>query len=247
MHWVLQEGVLKKPNLRALVEALERAMLPYSVVGVPRGELRLVPEVDPAGPVMVSGAVSMARIAERRGWRPGSFLNDNFDFIRWKQALGDELLNSEAEVTTMGDLSLDTETFVRPLADTKEFDGRVFSPQSFEGWRADNGSLLGLYVLAAPTQQIYREYRLFMIEDQVITGSQYMQAGRPYVSSDVDTEALAYAKGVASLWRPAEAFVIDVALTPVGYRVIEFNNINSSGFYNSDVNRYVMGMEARFG
>ena len=196
---------------------------------------------------MVSGAVSMARIARERGWSPGSFLNENFDFERWSEALGSELLNAAAEFVKVRDLAIERDTFVRLQADTKDFDGRVFDAQSFEAWKAENDSLLDVEVIAASAQDIYREYRMFMTDDDVMTAAQYMQAGRPLASPDVDPEAIAYATHIARRWRPADAFVLDIALTADGYRVVEFNNINSCGFYASDVGRYVAGIELRFG
>jgi hypothetical protein len=53
---------------------------------------------------------------------------------------------------------------------------------------------------------------------------------------------------MVDLWQPARAFVIDIALTDDeddGWcKVIEVNNINSSGFYSIDMQKFVMAIEA---
>jgi len=48
-------------------------------------------------------------------------------------------------------------------------------------------------------------------------------------------------------WQPAEAFVIDIAKTYDGLKVIEINNFNSSGFYSCDVYKIVDSIERLIG
>jgi hypothetical protein len=45
-------------------------------------------------------------------------------------------------------------------------------------------------------------------------------------------------------WRPAQAFVMDIADTPDGPKVIEINNINSSGFYACDPQSIIVALES---
>ena len=196
---------------------------------------------------MVCGALKMAEIARERGWSTGRLLKENFEHSVWAEALASELLNVAGRVARLGDVSLERDSFVRPAADNKAFDGRVFRSSEFEAWKVDNPSLLKLPALVAPPITIYSEFRLFMIGGKVVTGSQYMRGGSPHLSDSPDPEVVEYAEAVSSRWRPADAFVVDVARTVDGCKVIEFNNINSSGFYASDVGRYVQAMEDAFG
>lgn len=146
----------------------------------------------------------------------------------------------------MQDLALETDQFVRPVEDNKAFTGRVFQADTFQEWKNNNPNLLGIQAIACPVKKIYREYRLFFVGERCVTGSLYMQAGQPMVSPDVDPEAVDYAQVITSKWRPAAAFVVDIGLTESGYRVIEFNNINSSGFYASNVDRLVAAISDAF-
>ena len=56
-----------------------------------------------------------------------------------------------------------------------------------------------------------------------------------YKTRDVKQEIVEYAQRMVDVWQPAKAFVIDVAETNEGLKVIEINNINSAGFYEADV------------
>ena len=93
--------------------------------------------------------------------------------------------------------------------------------------------------MVSPVKPIYREYRLFIVKHKVVTGSVYRIGGRAEISPDVEAYVLDYARTVMQRWMPAESCVMDLALTEHGLKVIEFNNINSSGFYACDVPKYV--------
>lgn len=67
------------------------------------------------------------------------------------------------------------------------------------------------------------------------------------MSPDVDPDIIDFGKDVITTWQPADAFVIDIARTHDGCKFVEFNNINSAGFYACDVTRYVWAMEEAFG
>lgn len=189
----------------------------------------------------------MAKVAAERGWEPGSFLNKNFDLDCWTEHLKQDLLNEHAQIVRAGDLKLEQASFVRPVADNKSFDGSVFTPSAWETWQSNNPLLLDQSVAAATPKEIFRETRLFAVAGQIVTGSVYKQGGSVFLSKDIDPDTISYAQDVMSRWQPAPAFVIDVALTRAGHRVIEFNNINSSGFYASDVGRYVDAIDAAYG
>lgn len=247
MHWVVQDNIYSPQNLGLLLRALESAEIDHTLVTIKRGASSIEPDIDPAGRVFVCGAIKMASVAQSKGWTPGSLLNTNFRHDVWVEHLGDELLNVDARTSTLSELVLNGTAFVRPIEDNKAFTGQVFGPDAFADWKRDTPALHDIEVIASPVKKIYREYRLFFVAGAYVSGSLYKQAGQPLASADVDPETVDYATKIASIWQPAEAFVVDVALTDDGWRVIEFNNINSSGFYASDVQRLVAAVEATFG
>jgi len=251
MHWVIQKSLFKPENYQLLTDALDRLEIEYSSVFIPNGTLDLEPEVYPTGKVFVCGAIKLEKIAQERGWSPGSFLNADFSFDKWIAELGYELLNSDVVYGKFGDVQVGhmTKFFIRPLEDNKAFDGMVIDTEMMRLWRNDSSKryLMNLDVIVSPIKDIYREYRIFVVKNKVITGSVYKISGRPQASEHVEQDVIDYVYGLIRKWVPSESFVVDVCLTNNGYRVIEFNNINSSGFYASNVPKYVEAIQRAYG
>ena len=251
MHWVIQKSLFKPENYRLLTGALDNLEIKYTPIFIPSGTLDLQPEVNISGNVYVCGAIKLRKIAEERAWFPGSFLNDNFSFDIWNAELGNELLNFGALYGKFNDIQIDnmSKFFIRPLEDNKAFDGMVIDKEMLESLRKDpTKNYLGeLDVIVSPTKDIYREYRLFVVKNTVVTGSVYKVAGKPQVSENVEKDVVDYVHTIINKWVPSESFVIDVSLTEEGYKVIEFNNINSSGFYASNVPKYVEAIQLAYG
>ena len=101
MHWVVHASVFSETNLRRLLKVLDRAELPSTLVSID-ADGKPEPDLDPVGAVYVCGAQRAARLAQDKGWSPGSFLNDNFSADVWQEHLADELLNDTTEVSTVG-------------------------------------------------------------------------------------------------------------------------------------------------
>lgn len=251
MHWVIQQSIFKPGNYRLLVDALDAQGIAHTSVAIPNGSFDLVPDVNPEGKVYVCGAIKLARIGRDKGWVPGSFLNDNFNVDLWLAQLGPELLNHDVTCGTLAgvDAGQQARFFIRPAEDNKAFDGMVMDKETLADWRRDpaRAHLQQMHVAVSPVKAIYREYRLFIVDGKVVTGSVYRIGGRAEISPDVEDDVLEYARNIIARWTPAESFVMDVCLTQDGLKVIEFNNINSSGFYAINVPAYVGAMQARYG
>lgn len=251
MHWVIQKNLFKPANYLLLTEALDRSSITYTSVFIPTGTYDLEPALKLDTKVYVCGAIKLKTIAEQRGWLPGSFLNDNFSFDVWVAQLGAFLLNADVRYGTFSEINVDSlqRFFIRPLEDNKAFDGMVIDSEMLTAWRGDATKkyLENLNVIVSPVKEIYREYRIFVVNKEVVTGSVYKVSGQPQLSQQVEQGVIDFVYDVIDKWLPAESVVIDVCLTSDGYRVIEFNNINSSGFYASDVQKYVQAIQKAYG
>ncbi len=269
MFWVIQHNLWKEEGFRTLVDALERFGSPYQIVKVVPFSDRLVPVdydrnienlddlpepwIPDRGLVIAFGSITLAKIAAERGWVPGSFMNENFDFSRWRENYGAHLLNVDSQVCRFDEVEIgETPMFLRPCEDTKAFTGKVFDQEEFDEWRNDVLALKTGYtslkpdtlVSCAPPKTIYREYRFFVVDGKLVTQSLYKSGTRICHDPLVDDDVIAFARAMVDLWQPARAFVIDVALTPDGFRVIEINNLNSAGFYACDVMKIVAALES---
>ena len=246
----------REEGMRDLVETLSRFSIPHDIVSLDPATGALSPDVRPEGAVMICGTYRLSRLAAERGWFPGSFLNANHDHRAWTAAWGGRMLNAAARTTRFADARpAPGRVFIRPAADNKYFDGQVLDAEEVDAWRdalcrggrspVRCSDKVGpeTEVTWGPAHPIYRESRFFVVDGEIAASTTY-RIGRDTVASpDVDPQALAYARGAVAEWRPARAFALDVALTDGGYRIVEVNCINMSGFYGADVQRLVMALD----
>jgi len=87
------------------------------------------------------------------------------------------------------------------------------------------------------------ETRFFVVDGKIVTGSLYKRGNKVIYDSNIDPDVQKFAQEMVDFWQPNRAFVIDIALTPDGCKIVEINNINSSGFYASNVNKIIDAIE----
>ena len=93
-------------------------------------------------------------------------------------------------------------------------------------------------VLIAPAQVISSEYRFFIVEGEVVTGSRYHVNGERSIDPEVSTLCLKVAEKVAKLpWQVDLAYTCDVGLFGGEARVVELNAFSTSGLYACDALR----------
>ena len=76
-----------------------------------------------------------------------------------------------------------------------------------------------------------------------LAGSLYKRSGKACLDAHVDPEILQYAEARAQQWSLSPAFVMDIAWTPDGLRIIEAGCLNAVGYYKADITRVVMALE----
>jgi len=214
-------------------------------------------EIETDKDIYVNGTFTLLKIAQERKWA-GVFINDNFDYNVWSKSFGlEHMLNSDVKVGMVKDmLSVCAddwdEVFVRPVLDTKSLTGTVMSIDKFKAWQyaiedvvPTNYSPLHreTEILVAPVKKIYKEFRMFIVDGEYITGTQYKCGLDVRYSPIVDDGVIEYVKNMIQIWTPAKAFVLDIASTPYGYKVIEINNINTAGFYDANVGKLIEAIE----
>lgn len=131
--------------------------------------------------------------------------------------------------------------FIKPSRDLKAFDGGIIEAGTTIEEFITNGYFQSYYtdevVVINDIQTIYVEYRFFIIDGIVITGSIYKRgnivAGDPNIPNYIVQAASEY----ALLYKPADIFVMDLAETDSGIKIIEYNCWNASGLYSCDVKK----------
>lgn len=156
------------------------------------------------------------------------FSLEKYSFKDWYRIFGkDNMLNSNVQFCLAKDINWENEEmFVRPLEDTKSFNGGVYNKTTlkFEG-----------ECVVAQIKHIQKEFRFFVLDNKIIGSSQYKQSGELYVSSLVDQDALEFAKEMIKKLA-CVGYTIDIAYVGGEYKIVELNCFNASGFY--EINLY---------
>lgn len=262
MLWLIQKNFYSERNLSILKDVLRRLNITSIEVEIneSKDKIKTIQNIDENNifhtliandsEVNICGGNALSKIAQENNWKPGSFLNENFDYVYWRQKFKDKLLNYEVKTSKLQDIESEwDEFFIRPVNDTKYFCGQIVNKNNFNSWRErilnySNGKHIGNSIVAAsPVKKIYAEYRFFAVDNNIVTYSQYKSGEQVYMSEEVPSLAVNFVKEMIEIWQPARAFVIDVAYTPDGYKIVEFNNINASGFYACNVQKIVESIE----
>lgn len=149
-------------------------------------------------------------------------------------ALGDMALNADAvpgnRDAVLARVSADQAVFVRPVLGNKAFSGTLIRA----GEAAKAAALPDVPMVIGTPRDIVAEYRFIILDGEVITGSQYIRDGRIDVRVDFAPDCAEFAEVAAALYAPDRIFTCDVAETPDGPKVVEYNSFSSSGLYACD-------------
>lgn len=199
--------------------------------------------------LFVLGSYRLSRMATERGFYPGSFSNEHFNYASWTQHWTKaNMLNGEYLKQKVTDIQIPEHwdsVFARPLEDDKLITGGLFKKEDLLMALATKitEAHKDKFLIISEKKTILAEYRFFVIDGKVITGSLYKIRGQLITSESIDKDAAVYAQEMVDLWSPSQAFVLDIALTDKGPKIIEVNNISSAGLYKSDVSKIVTEME----
>lgn len=132
--------------------------------------------------------------------------------------------------------------FIKPSSDTKAFNGGVIEAnETIEEYinRTPRQSYwMQEIALISELKEIDKEYRFFVLKDQVLTGSMYMDNKVVTVSSNVPHDVWQKAEEYAKLYMPSELFGMDIAVMKNGeYRIMEYNPFNCCGIYDCDMRK----------
>ncbi len=246
--WIVQTNVEPESTSPA---ALRRACFaeqrPFYEVSVIPGSVTMpeLPAMD--GPVVFHGRTTLIlRAFEHPKWRHGVFFDpDHFQHRAYVQAYGERMLNADAQILSWEELlkeprAPDEFVFLKPNDDLKRFTGSILRfSECVDLYRELRQAARPI----APTSEVVlgkpfeidAEWRLFVVNGEVVTGSMY----RPTRDPHVPRELIDFAQEAASHWTPASVFVLDVARVDRSWKIVECNGFNGSRFYSADLERLV--------
>lgn len=259
MYYIIQENLFREKHYDMLIGVMQKFDLKYQIVKIIPFTTEILFEPIETKNVFVFGSLKMAYIAKLYNWTPGSFMNDNMDFRVYSQFYKDELLNYDSKVIKFGDEFEfpDYLFFARPCEDTKTFNGGVFTMESWKEMVAQvlkSGVTTGFEktinentsVQISSRKDIYREIRCWIVNNKVVTASQYKIGTRVVYQECTEPDIIEYVEKMSNIYSPAPAYVMDIALTDSGKKIIEIGCINCAGFYEANLQKLIEVLENSF-
>lgn len=250
MFYVIQENVFREENYNKIFDVMKRLKLPYEILRFDKnGDFN--PLMNKRKDVFVFGSVRAARLACDKEWTPGSFYGKNHDFQIYKDYYKKNLLNYDSLLKDIADPIVwepNEVKFIRPTKDSKVFNGKLYSKIKWEDTvQMVKEKYLGVMppvtIQVSSPKKIYKEARVWIVDGRVVTSSYYKFGDNVAWTEDVEPEGLEFAQNMANLYKVAKAFVMDICLTPDGWKIVEINCVNCSGFYRGDLQKLVMALE----
>lgn len=253
MYYIIQENTFREENYDVLVKTLDRFYLPYEIVKV-RPFIEDFEFKTDRKDIFCFGSVKMSRVAKKYNWVPGSLLNENHDYRIYSKYYKENLLNYDSKIQKFGDDIDDDYFFARPCEDTKTFTGKVFSNQKWIDFKEEfykTGQETSLNdeteIQVSSVKNITKEFRFWIVGNDVVTGSLYRMGNWVNYSSIVDDGALNFCKEMTKIYNLADAYVMDICEVLINdkpeYKIIECGCINSAGFYKANMTKLIEKIE----
>lgn len=252
--WLIEAGVYGDEALPLLEEVRRQGMvaevLPHQ--SLRKGSAPLVggQPVAPEGCVLAYGTFPFAQqILLYHRWLPGAWCSaQNLDCAVYFAYFGRYLLNHHYAILPgieairqrdwlFSAFGRDERVFARPTSCHKLFVGRCINRESFDAALAPSRYDPATLVVIAAPQPIGREWRVVVIGDRVVSGSQYAVCGERAIAADFPSEVQAFAASMlaAVRWRPDPAFMLDVCESAGRLWLVELNSFSASWLYRCEL------------
>jgi hypothetical protein len=255
MHptWLIEAGVYGDEVTPLLGEIRRQGMtaevVPHQVLR--KGSTPVIggQPLAPGACVLGYGTFPFARqIQLYHRWLPGAWCSaDNLDCATYFAYFGRYLLNQHyaimpgIEAIRQRDWLFEVfgrneQIFARPTGCHKLFVGRCIDRASFAASLAPTRyDPTTLVVIAAP-RPIEREWRMVVVGDRVVAGSQYAMRGERTITAECPAEVRAFAETMLAevRWRPDPAFMLDVGESTGRLWLVELNGFSGSWLYRCD-------------
>lgn len=266
MEFVVQVNLMNEQTLHKIKTAVDNANFPVQYVSILPFTREIVSDAPLEGTDFIPyGSTNMTNVAYSKEWRGCFFDLNKFDYKEYVKNFGNTMLNDSNCILTAiecidflknySKLYKYEEIFVRPALDLKTFAGFTDTVEHVYEWLCYAASVIqpdNCYAIAPDTrividrpQNIHAEWRWFIVGGEVIDGSMYRYMNGLHLSHETDTDVIAEVQKLADQWLPSPCCVMDTCLLATGEnkpRIIEFNCINSSGFYDHDVDKILSAL-----
>lgn len=216
------------------VEVVETGLIPFTT--------EFVDPVD-VFPDYCFGSTRFVHVCREKGFPTfPSYSPNRFDIFP-----KENWLNYSDRVCKLGELKIEEPCFVKPFTE-KFFTGLVVeSNEDLDKIQLTTSFIENEkdeLVLVSPVKKIDMEVRFFVLNGEVITGSVYREKGLVKHSRVYSFHSsFLTCKEMLSKATTNESFVLDLGLVEDSWKIVELNNLNSAGFYESDVDALVRALK----
>ncbi len=258
--WILEEDAYDD-NHQKLIDDLNDRGQKFQCVKYTMGGLSgLNPFMDYDGPVVYRGSIQGARAFEREYYNlePGVLCDwdkyaCSYYYPKFKQYLLNKpnvmlpygaLLEPEQMELLYSALGEDRTVFIRPDSGFKTFTGKPVYKENYERdiegfgfYKIDHDAM----VLVSKPVNIMFEERLVIHNKKVVTGSRYRQLDKHSEAPILHPDSVPFAEQVLRDidWEPEPLWILDLAHTKTGIKVLEIGAFTVAGLYQCDVHKIV--------
>lgn len=240
--WLLEAGIYADellPVLEEIRQGMNAEVIPYQFLKKGAGPIIVAGSPMRANSCVIGyGTYPFARqILIHHSWVPGAWCSDvNLDCESYYPHFARFLLNQNYTIlpgidairdcdSLFSTFGRDNRVFIRPTSCHKLFVGRCVDADAFSSALAPSRYDPTTKVVIAEPQQIEREWRLVVVGDRVVSGSQYAANGVRAITSDCPREVSSFAESMLAevVWRPDAVFMLDVCQSFGRLRLVELN------------------------
>lgn len=255
--WLIQNNMNYEVGVDNLIKYIKSIKADYQLLDIFSNDKNIykyntkdIFEINENLKTFIIGSYGFVKRLEHKNLYPGSFLNDNYNYESWVSGWGKEnMLNGNYLEMELGNIKIPEDwdvIFSRPLEDNKLFTGGLTRKEDLI-FKIEteilNSSNSKEKIIVSKKKEIKSEYRLFVVDNKIITGSMYRMSKQVILSEFIDNTVISFANEMLKKWTPSNAFCLDIAITDEGLKIIEVNNLSSAGFYKSDVIKIVDALE----
>jgi len=249
IHWILQNNLIKPEIKKSIQKSLENDAISYEEVFViPFSDELPIIQNQAEQYVFYGSSTLIFNAYNHPDFQKGVFYHEeDFNICNYLAKWGSKMLNSDAQISSLASFiqnkyDLNSLWFIRPIADSKAFSGTVMQFSDIQTFvknleHSNNPHLNSETIIAASQPKlIEKEWRHFIVNQQVISSSWYAQNGNLAVSgTDIPLGLIDFVENCCTQYTPHDIFVMDTALYQGEYFIIECNCFNGTGFYNHDI------------
>lgn len=203
-------------------------------------------------PIIIGGEDYLCEAFKNAYLAQGIFLkNDFFRVDNYIACLGERFLNHDMQFFSIEDLLAieDRAYFIRPLYDSKCFNGGVYHPSDekfLSSLKCKNCVHLGEKCIGfSSVKNVEREWRTVIVKNSIASICRYAKSGLTSIDTkDIPDDLFGFCSQILKNISTPIAFVLDIVESDQKYKVLEFNIFNASNFYECDRAKIVRAVEA---